>query len=136
MRAVVVREFGPPESIRIEEFPAPTPGRGEVLIDVHAAGVNFPDILTVQEVGVVEVIDQRRLPLVRCHGDQAVNIERVRRYRHGIPIAQQAGLAGGFRDAVEDRLQVIDSELAFQIGLECDPFRRNRGVEQEWVEAH
>ncbi|MPZ45714.1 MAG: zinc-binding dehydrogenase [Betaproteobacteria bacterium] len=45
MKAVVVREFGPPESIRVEEFPSPQPGDNEVLIDVHAAGVNFPDML-------------------------------------------------------------------------------------------
>jgi len=45
MRAVVVREFGPPESIRVEEIAPPVPAAGEVLIDVHAAGVNFPDML-------------------------------------------------------------------------------------------
>jgi NADPH2:quinone reductase len=45
MKAVVVREFGAPESIRVEEFPAPQPGENEVLLDVHAAGVNFPDML-------------------------------------------------------------------------------------------
>ena len=45
MKAVVVREFGPPESIRVEEFPPPRPGENEVLVDVHAAGVNFPDML-------------------------------------------------------------------------------------------
>ena len=48
MRAVVIREFGPIESHRIEEVPTPTPGPGEVLIDVHAIGVNFPDSLMVQ----------------------------------------------------------------------------------------
>lgn len=47
MKAVVVREFGPPESIRVEEFPAPRPGAGEVLVEVHAAGVNFPDMLVI-----------------------------------------------------------------------------------------
>ncbi|MCC7083261.1 MAG: NADPH:quinone oxidoreductase family protein [Burkholderiales bacterium] len=45
MKAVVVHEFGPPESIRVEEFAPPRPGENEVLIDVHAAGVNFPDLL-------------------------------------------------------------------------------------------
>ena len=45
MRALVVREFGPPESIRVEDFPAPKPGDDDVLVDVHAAGVNFPDML-------------------------------------------------------------------------------------------
>lgn len=48
MRAVVVREFGPVESHRIEDVPTPEPGPGQVLIDVHAIGVNFPDSLMVQ----------------------------------------------------------------------------------------
>jgi NADPH2:quinone reductase len=45
MKAVVVHAFGPPESMRVEDFSVPQPGPDEVLIDVHAAGVNFPDIL-------------------------------------------------------------------------------------------
>lgn len=45
MKAIVVREFGPPESIRVEDFPVPRPEDDQVLVDVHAAGVNFPDIL-------------------------------------------------------------------------------------------
>lgn len=57
MRAVVVREFGPPASIRVEEFPAPQPGAGQVLIDVHAAGVNFPDMLVMS--GKYQILPQR-----------------------------------------------------------------------------
>lgn len=45
MKAIVVHEFGPPESIRVADFPAPQPADDQVLVDVHAAGVNFPDIL-------------------------------------------------------------------------------------------
>ena len=48
MRAVVVHEFGPVDSHRIEEIAAPRPQPGEVAIDVHAIGVNFPDTLMVQ----------------------------------------------------------------------------------------
>lgn len=48
MRAVVVEEFGPVDSHKLADLAAPTPGRGEVLIDVHAIGVNFPDSLMVQ----------------------------------------------------------------------------------------
>ena len=48
MRAVVVEEFGPVESHKLADVPAPTPGPGEVLMDVHAIGVNFPDSLMVQ----------------------------------------------------------------------------------------
>jgi NADPH2:quinone reductase len=47
MRAVVVREFGTPESLAIEETASPQPGPEEILIDVHAVGVNFVDLLVI-----------------------------------------------------------------------------------------
>jgi NADPH:quinone reductase-like Zn-dependent oxidoreductase len=40
VKAVVIREFGPPSVMRIEEVPTPVPGAGEVLIEVHAVSVN------------------------------------------------------------------------------------------------
>ena len=40
MKAIVVREFGPPSVMRYEEVPTPEPGPGEVLIKVHAVSVN------------------------------------------------------------------------------------------------
>ena len=40
MKAIRVREFGPPEVMRIEETPDPSPGAGQVLVRVRAAGVN------------------------------------------------------------------------------------------------
>jgi NADPH:quinone reductase-like Zn-dependent oxidoreductase len=40
MKAMVIREFGPPEVMRLEEVPTPVPGPGEVLVEVHAVGVN------------------------------------------------------------------------------------------------
>ena len=48
MKAVVCKEFGPIENLVVEDLPSPTPGPGEVLIDVRAAGVNFPDGLMVR----------------------------------------------------------------------------------------
>ncbi len=45
MRAAVAREYGPPETLRIEELPAPAPGPGAVRVRVRAAAVNFPDLL-------------------------------------------------------------------------------------------
>ncbi|MCH9695934.1 MAG: NADPH:quinone oxidoreductase family protein [Gammaproteobacteria bacterium] len=47
MRALVCNEYGPPESLTIEERDDPTAGEGEVLIDVAAVGINFPDVLTI-----------------------------------------------------------------------------------------
>jgi NADPH2:quinone reductase len=40
MRAIVVREFGAPDVMKIEDVAAPTPGAGQVLVRVHAVGVN------------------------------------------------------------------------------------------------
>jgi NADPH2:quinone reductase len=48
MKALVCSAFGPPETLRVGELPDPVPGEGEILIDVRAAGVNFPDVLIVQ----------------------------------------------------------------------------------------
>ena len=48
MKAVVCKQFGPPESLVVEELPAPHPGRGEVVVAVKAASVNFPDVLIIQ----------------------------------------------------------------------------------------
>ena len=40
MRAMVIREFGPPETMRLEEVATPVPAPGEVLVEVHAVSVN------------------------------------------------------------------------------------------------
>src|SRR5215831_6162559 len=40
MKAVLVREFGGPEVLRLEDVPKPAPGAGEVLVRIQAAGVN------------------------------------------------------------------------------------------------
>lgn len=48
MKALLVKQFGALDTLVIEECPSPRPGAGEVLIDIHAAGVNFPDLLVIQ----------------------------------------------------------------------------------------
>jgi NADPH2:quinone reductase len=40
MRAIVVRKFGPPEVMVVEDVAEPSPGDGQVLVRVRAAGVN------------------------------------------------------------------------------------------------
>ena len=47
MRALVCDEYGPPESLTLEEWDDPAPGAGQVMIDVAAAGINFPDVLSI-----------------------------------------------------------------------------------------
>ena len=47
MQALVVREHGPLETLTLMERPDPVPGAGEVLVDVYAASINFPDLLVI-----------------------------------------------------------------------------------------
>ena len=48
MKAVVCTKIGDPNLLEIKEIEKPKPNKNEVLIDVQAAGVNFPDALMVQ----------------------------------------------------------------------------------------
>lgn len=48
MKAIVCHEFAPVEQLRFEEVPTPVLKAGHVLVNVEAAGVNFPDGLLVQ----------------------------------------------------------------------------------------
>lgn len=44
-KAVVVRELGPPERLRLETFPSAPLAPGQVRVAIRAAGINFPDVL-------------------------------------------------------------------------------------------
>ena len=48
MKALVCRQFGPIENLAVEEIDPPRPGPGQVLVDVKASSLNFPDALMVQ----------------------------------------------------------------------------------------
>jgi NADPH:quinone reductase len=47
MRTVVCSQYGPPETLRVEDHPAPAARPGQVLVAVAAAAVNFPDVLII-----------------------------------------------------------------------------------------
>lgn len=48
MKAVVCTAWGMPDSLVVKELPDGVAGPGQVVIDVKAAGVNFPDVLIIQ----------------------------------------------------------------------------------------
>jgi len=48
MQAIVCNDWGPLDSLALENLPDPAPAPGQVVIEVKAAGVNFPDVLTIQ----------------------------------------------------------------------------------------
>ena len=47
MRAVICRAWGPVDDLKLEDVAPPTPGRGQLLIDVKATGVNYADSIMV-----------------------------------------------------------------------------------------
>ncbi|MGD9598699.1 MAG: NADPH:quinone oxidoreductase family protein [Steroidobacteraceae bacterium] len=48
MKALLCKQYGPPESLVVESLPDLVPGERQVVIDVRAAGVNFPDTLIIE----------------------------------------------------------------------------------------
>jgi NADPH2:quinone reductase len=48
MKAIVCKNRGLPDSLTVEDFPDTVPAAGQVSIEVQAAGVNFPDVLIIQ----------------------------------------------------------------------------------------
>ena len=49
MKAVLSKEVGGPDTLVVEDLDSPTPGKGEVLIDVAACAINFPDSLIIKD---------------------------------------------------------------------------------------
>ena len=49
MRAALVAEHGTPAGVAVVDLPDPEPGPGQVLVRVHAAAINFPDVLIVAD---------------------------------------------------------------------------------------
>ena len=47
MRALVCRAYGSPDDLVVEEVADPRPETGQIVVDVEAAGINFPDVLVI-----------------------------------------------------------------------------------------
>lgn len=96
MRALLCKELGPFDRLSIETVDDPVPGEGEVVIDVAAAGINFPDLLVVQ--GKYQF--QPPLPFVpggECSGVVSAVGEGVKRVKVGDAVIG-VGLAGAFAE--------------------------------------
>ncbi len=95
MRAIVVREFGGPDVMRVEERPTPKPGPGEVLVRVHAAGVNPVDAY----IRSGTYARKPTLPYVPG-SDGAGEVESGRRRRHRLQARRSRLHRGRQRDAL------------------------------------
>ena len=121
MKAVVIREFGPPEVMRLEEVPTPEPGPGEVVVRVHAVSVNrtldlilragayslpvqLPHVLGVDPAGVVSAVgpgveSDMSAPRV---GDRVVTMQFVRQASPtSFPVVLGLHVWGGYAEYVK-----------------------------------
>jgi NADPH2:quinone reductase len=82
MRALICNQLGPTDQLVIEECPDPVAGPGEVLVKLHAAGINFPDILVIK--GLYQVkIEPPFIPGNEAAGIIAAVGDGVRHYQVG-----------------------------------------------------
>ncbi|MET0530403.1 MAG: alcohol dehydrogenase catalytic domain-containing protein, partial [Microvirga sp.] len=96
MRQVVCREFGPVESLEIENVDLPPPGPGQARVRVEAAGVNFPDTLMVQ--GKYQAKPDRPfVPGTELAGIIEAVGEGVNGFQAGMPVIGMVGL-GAFAE--------------------------------------
>ncbi len=98
MKAVLCKEFGGPDKLVVEEIASPTPGEGEVLLRVHACGVNFGDTLIIQ--GSYQVKPELPFsPGMECAGEIAALGPGVDGHKVGDRVLAMTG-HGGFAQEV------------------------------------
>jgi len=95
MKAVVCREHGLPDKLAlVTDWPEPTVGEHDVLIDVKAAGLNFPDVLMIQGKYQYQP-DMPFIPGGECAGVVAAVGAKVTRFKVGDKVLS-AGGSGAF----------------------------------------
>lgn len=117
MRALVCNEYGPPAALNIEELVEPQAGDGQLLIAVTAAGINFPDVLSIA--GKYQV----KTPLPFVPGNEAAGTvtalgANVKRFSVGdsVVVATRGGAFAEQCVAYENMTVPLPSELDFVQG--------------------
>jgi len=98
MRALLCRELGPAESLVIGTVPDPEPGPGEAVVDIHAAGLNFPDTLVIG--GKYQI--RPDLPFIPG-GEAAGTVSAIGRGAQGLEIGDRViamGATGAFAEKI------------------------------------
>ena len=106
MKAVLCEAFGPIENLRVAELPSPEPGPGQLLVDVKAASINFPDTL------MVEGRYQVKPPLPFTPGAELAGVvaavgEGVDRFEPGDPVIASTGTGAFAEQCVVDAVRTV-----------------------------
>lgn len=123
MRAAVYDRYGPPEVVRIEEVPEPSPAAGQVLVRVAATSINLSDWECLRGSPLYARIGGWRAPAHRTLGSDIAGVveavgEGVTRFRPGDEVyGDNLALKGGFAElavAPEAVLALKPPELTFE----------------------
>jgi NADPH:quinone reductase len=117
MKAVICKEYGDYHDLAFEEMDDPTPGPGQVCIDVRAAGLNFPDLLLVQ--GLYQMKPPTPfVPGAECAGVISALGEGVKRFAVGDRVIAYT-MNGAFAQKVvvaEQALARLPEGMDFDVG--------------------
>jgi NADPH:quinone reductase len=117
MKALRCNAFGPIDTLRVEELPSPTPAAGQVLVDVHAASINYPDTLIVQ--GLYQV----KPPLPFTPGAELAGVitavgDGVKHLKVGDRVIASTGTGGFAQQAIAEAARVLPlpNGMSFEAG--------------------
>ena len=118
MKAILVREFGGPEVLRLEEVPTPKPAAGQVLVRIHAAGVNPYD--TYMRAGTYA----RKPPLPYTPGSDGAGVveavgEGVKKAKRGDRVYTTHTLSGAYAEyalVLEQQVHILPAKISFSQG--------------------
>jgi NADPH:quinone reductase len=118
MKAIQVHEFGGPEVLKLEEIPIPKPGPGQVLVRVHAAGVNPYD--TYMRNGTYAI----KPPLPYTPGSDAAGTvesvgQSVIKVKAGDRVYTAKTVSGAYAEyalALESQLEPLPEKISFAQG--------------------
>jgi NADPH2:quinone reductase len=117
MKALLCTEIGSLDKLSVHDVPSPRAGPGQVLIDVKASSLNFPDALMVQG------LYQTKPPLPFAPGSELAGVVKevgdgVKNFKAGDRVVGFCGNGGFAEDCVApaDRLMPLPAEMPFDIG--------------------
>ena len=113
MKAILCRSFGLPDTLTLEDIPSLTPGPGEVVTQVKACSLNFPDTLTIRN------LYQFKPPLPFSPGSESAGVVKavgegvthVKPGDHVFTFGSHGGLA-------EERLSDVRSTIPLPDGMD------------------
>jgi len=118
MKAILVREFGGPEVLKLEEVPTPKPAAGQVLVRIHAAGVNPYD--TYMRAGTYAI----KPPLPYTPGSDAAGVIEgvgpgVKKAKPGHRVYTAKTITGAYAEyalALEEQVHPLPEKISFAQG--------------------